>query len=81
MKLRKKCKIVFDKDGALIFNEHTLSVISYNHTGKEIIKLIKKGYNKKRIVKELNKLYKINEKTLTKDLNDFLSEQKKLKVI
>jgi hypothetical protein len=81
VKLNNKCKVIFDEDGALIFNPQTHSVISYNQTGTEILKLIKKGYKKDKIVKELSKLYKVGEKILTEDLNDFLLEQKKLKVI
>ncbi len=80
-KINPKCEVYFDGNGAMIFNPANEMVLSYNETGKEIIGLLKIGCGKKRIIKELSKIYKVSELSLEKDLYQFLSEQKKFKVI
>ena len=81
MKINNKCLINFDKKEAMIFNPTSETIISYNAVGKEIIQFLMKGYDKKRILKELSQIYNVDKKILRKDLNEFLLEQKNLKVV
>lgn len=49
-------------------------VIKLNKTSKDICELIDKGLNKDEIIDTLLNKYDIDEKELTKDVNDFINE-------
>jgi hypothetical protein len=72
---------MFDKKNAMIFNSASDTVLLYNETGKMIFELIQKGYDKNRIIHELQSIYDVDQETLKRDLDEFLSEQKQKEVI
>lgn len=75
--------LVVDKiDGEIsIFSIDDSTLYSFNKSGSDIFEMIKKGQNKKTIAKIMSKKYDISEKKAEKDVDDFLRNLSKNKII
>ncbi len=58
-------------DSGFVFNPSTGDSFSTNQVGLEIIRLLKENKSKEELIKELVKIFSIDESTLEKDLGDF----------
>ncbi len=74
---------VIDKiDGEInIFDVDSSTLYSFNRSGSDIFEMIKKGRNKETIIRMMSKKYNISEKQTEKDVNDFLKDLSKNKII
>ncbi|VVA43777.1 conserved hypothetical protein [Candidatus Roizmanbacteria bacterium] len=64
-----------------IFNVDNSMFYSFNESGSYILEAIKKGFNEERIARILSKKYDISKKQAEKDVNDFLKQLSKNKII
>lgn len=83
VKIKINKNLLFEKiDDQLVCFDSDKSIIYYfNNTAKEIFLLIKKNKTKKEIVDIFLKKYQINEKQLVNDIEFFLNELRKKKII
>lgn len=64
-----------------IFDGEESALYTFNETASLIFGKLKKGFEKDKIIGLLIKKYKINKKKAEKDVNEFLNELKKNKII
>jgi len=69
MKIKKDIAV---SDSGFVFNPATGDSFSVNPIGMEIIKLMKEGKNLKEVSSFVTDNYNVEEKTIEKDLQDFI---------
>lgn len=82
-KLLIKKDFVIDKidKEITIFNVNNSTLYSFNKIGTDIFEMIQKGFDEEKIAKTLLKKYMISKKQVKKDVNDFLKQLLKNKII
>lgn len=77
-----KANVISKIDGEIsIFNVDNSILYSFNQSGSYIFEMIKKGRNKMMIIKNMSKKYDISLKQAEKDVNDFLKNLSKNRII
>ncbi len=68
-------------DKSTIFDGEESALYSFNKTGSVIFDKIKSGWDRGRITEYLVKNYKVNRKLAETDVNDFIKELQRSKII
>ncbi|MBI5660840.1 MULTISPECIES: PqqD family protein [Ignavibacterium] len=68
-------------DSGFLFLPNTGETFTLNLVGKEILNLLQDGLSEEEIVKHMLDRYDIDERSLEKDLSDFIMQLRKYSII
>lgn len=81
MKFTRYVKLRQEKFGMVVFETLREKVFVTNQTGKEILKLLKKGYSEEEIINSLLEIYNKDRPQISADVKEFIQQLKENKII